>query len=95
MWLMRRPGEEEVETTWEEHSEFQKDLKLNFTVSEFDCEPKVEVYCQEQDIVNKVHGSDVSVTNFLSQYHIQTHQGKLTGYYMKMITSIVEKNFPT
>lgn len=74
MWLMRRPGEQD-ETTWEEYSEFHKDLKLNFTVSEFDCEPKVEVFCKEQDIRNKVHGSDCSTTNFISQYYIQTHQG--------------------
>lgn len=69
---MRRPGEED-DTTWEEYSEFHKDLKLNFTVSEIDSEPKVEVFCKEQ----KVHGSDGSATNFLSQYHIQTHQGNL------------------
>lgn len=72
MWLMRRTGEED-ETTWEEHSEFQKDLKLNITVSEFDIEPKVVVYCNEQK--NKLHGSDFSAINFLSQYHIHTHQG--------------------
>lgn len=75
MWL-RRAGEED-ETTWEEHSEFQKDLKLNITVSEFDCEPKVVVFCNEQNIVNKLHGSDFSAINFLSQYHIQSHQGKI------------------
>lgn len=69
---MRRPGEQD-DTTWEEFSEFHKDLKLNFTVSEIDSEPKVEVFCKEQ----KVHGSDGSATNFLSQYHIQTHQGNL------------------
>lgn len=73
MWLMRRPGEED-ETTWEEYSEFHKDLNLSFTVSEFDCEPKVEVYCKEQ-IADKVHGSVSSATNFLSQYQILTHQG--------------------
>lgn len=72
---MRRPGEPEEETTWEEFSEFHKDLKLSFTVSEFDSEPRVEVFCKEQNITNKVHGSDLSTTNFLSQYHIQTHQG--------------------
>lgn len=72
MWLMRRPGEQD-ETTWEEYSEFHKDLKLNFTVSEIDCEPKVEVFCKQQ----KVHGSGGSATSFLSQYHIQTHQGNL------------------
>lgn len=74
---MRKAGEE-VETTWEEHSEFQKDLKLNITVSEFDCEPKVAVFQYEQNIVNKVHGSDCSATNFLSQFHINTHQGNNT-----------------
>lgn len=74
MWLMRRAAEED-ETTWEEHSLFQKDLKLNITVSEFDIEPKVVVFCNEQKIENKVHGSDFSATNFLSQYQIHTHQG--------------------
>lgn len=74
MWLMRKAGEED-ETTWEEHSEFQKDLKLNITVSEFDIEPKVVVYCNGQNNPNQLHGSDSSATNFLSQYHIHTHQG--------------------
>lgn len=73
---MRGAGEEE-ETTWEEFSEFQKDLKLNITVSEFDIEPKVVVFCNEQNRANKLHGSDLSATNFLSQYHIHTHQGKI------------------
>lgn len=72
MWLMRRPGEPEQDT-WEEYSKFHKDFKYNITVSEFDSEPKVEVFCKEQNL--KVHGSDHSATNFLSQYHIETHQG--------------------
>lgn len=75
MWLMRRPGEED-NTIWEECSDFHKDLSYNFTVSEVDSEPKVAVFCNEQNIVNKVHGSDVSATNFISQYHINSHQGK-------------------
>lgn len=71
---MRRPDEQD-ETTWEEYSEFHKDLNLSFTVSEIDCEPKVEVFYKEQNTENKVDGSGHSVTNFLSQYHIQSHQG--------------------
>lgn len=84
MWL-RRAGEED-ETTWEEHSDFQKDLKLNITVSEFDIEPKVVVYCNDQKIGNKLHGSDSSATNFLSQYHIHTHQGKIYKKSSKQLT---------
>lgn len=87
MWLMRRPGEQD-ETTWEEYSEFHKDLKLNFTVSEFDSEPKVEVFCKEQNIQNKVHGSGLSATNFISQYHIQTHQGNHIKIRTNMTTKI-------
>lgn len=74
MWVLQRPGEKK-EVTWEEFSEFHKDLNFNFTVSEFDCENRVEVFCKEQKIVNKVPGSDFNATHFLSQYHIQTHQG--------------------
>lgn len=79
---MRRPGEED-ETIWEEHSEFHKDLKLSFTVSELDCEPKAEVFCKEQNIVNKVRGSNSSATHFLSQYHINTHQGNQKTIFTK------------
>lgn len=75
MWLMHRPGEEKKDVTWEQLSEFYKDLTLNFTVSEFDSEQKVQVFCKEQDLTNKVPGSDFNATNFLSQYQIQTHQG--------------------
>lgn len=75
MWLMQRPGEKKKEVTWEEFSEFHKDLNYNLTVSEYDCENRVEVFCKEQNISNKVHGSEFNATNFLSQYHIQTHQG--------------------
>lgn len=71
---MHRPGEEK-EITWEKTSEFHKDYKLNFTVSEVDCEKKVEVFCQEQNPVNTVDGSEPNITNFLSQYQIQSHQG--------------------
>lgn len=74
---MHRPGEQPKEVTWEQYSEFYKDLNLTFTVSEFDCEPKVQVFCKEQDLKNKVHGSDFNATNFLSQYQIQTRQGML------------------
>lgn len=71
---MHRPGEEK-EVTWEQTSVFHKDLKLNFTVSEFDSEKKVEVFCGEQNPVNTVDDSEKSAANFLSQYQIQSHQG--------------------
>lgn len=71
MWLTR-PDAPKI-ATWEDYSVFQKDLKLNLTVSEFDREHKVEVVCKEQKIPNKVNGSEA--TQFLSQYYIQTHQG--------------------
>lgn len=71
MWLQRSDAPKEA--TWEEYSEFYKDLSFNITVSEFDREHKVEVVCKEQDIPHKVNGSDA--TQFLSQYYIQTHQG--------------------
>lgn len=69
MWL-RRPDAPK-EATWEDYSEYYKDMNLNFTVSEIDREHKVEVVYKEQDIPN--NGSEA--TQFLSQYYIQTHQG--------------------
>lgn len=77
MWSMHRPGEEQ-KVSWEQFSEFHKNLKLNFTVSEYDSEQKVEVFCKEQNPVNKVNGSELNATNFLSQYQIQTHQGTIS-----------------
>lgn len=71
MWLQRPDAPKDA--TWEDYSEFYKDLHLNFTVSEFDREHKVEVVCKEQNIPNKVNGSEA--TQFLSQFYIQTHQG--------------------
>lgn len=70
MWCV---PEEVKEATWEQNSDFYKDLKLNFTVSEFDCEQKAEVYCKEANC--NVNNSDKKTSNFLSQYFIQTHQG--------------------
>ncbi|XP_031619594.1 filamin-A isoform X3 [Contarinia nasturtii] len=90
MWLMRS---EEDETTWEEYSEFHKDLKLSFTVSEFDFEPKVEVFCKEQNIADKVHGSVSSATNFLSQYQILTHQAQVKMPSGKIDLPLIEDNF--
>lgn len=74
MWLMHRPGEEK-EVTWEQTSEFHKDLNLNFTVSEIDSEKKVEVFYNEQNPVNSVDDSEHNATNFLTQYQIYSHQG--------------------
>lgn len=71
MWLTRRDAPKIA--TWEDCSEFYKDLNLKLTVSEFDREHKVEVVCKEQNIPNKVNGSEA--TQFISQYYIQTHQG--------------------
>lgn len=75
MWLNDRHASAKREATWEETSEFYKDLNKNFTVSEFDREHRVEVYCKEQNCSNQVKGGDFQATNFLSQYFIQTHQG--------------------
>lgn len=88
MWLMHRPGEPEQEDKWDQFSEFYKDLRFNFTVSEFDCEKKVQVFCKEQDLTNKVHGSEFNATNFLSQYQIQTHQGTNTQNFQKQTKKI-------
>lgn len=71
MWLTSRPNIPKP-ATWEEFSEFYKDLSLNFTVSEFDREHKSVVYCNEN---NSVKGSDSGATKVLTHYHIQTHQG--------------------
>lgn len=71
MWLSARPNIPK-DATWEEYSEFYKDLSLNFTVSEFDREHRVEVYCNDK---NSVNGSDSDATKILTHYQIQTHQG--------------------
>jgi len=89
---MHRPGEEKPAATWEEYSEFYKDFKLNFSVSEFDREHRLEVFCQEQEISNKVNGSDFQPTNFLSQYHIQTHQAEIKMPSGKIDLPVIEDN---
>lgn len=67
MWLSARPNIPTA-ATWEEFSEFYKDLSLNFTVSEYDREHKSVVFFNE----NK---SDTDATRVLTHYYIQTHQG--------------------
>lgn len=77
MWTGRE-GDEDKEATWEEYSDFYKNLYRSITVSEFDRPHKAVVYCNEQDIPScEVNGcSDIPQINFLSQYYILTHQGK-------------------
>lgn len=87
MWCV---SEDEKEATWEQNSAFYKDLKLNFTVSEFDREQKAEVYCIEPNC-NVNNKSDNNTSSFLSQYYIQTHQGiNCTFSNHKLITKFIE-----
>lgn len=77
MWTGRE-GDENKEATWEEYSDFYKNLYGSITVSEFDRPHKPIVYCKEQDIPSsEVNGCSGAIPpiNFLSQYYILTHQG--------------------
>lgn len=60
--------------TWEEYSEFYKDLTRHITVSEFDRKQLSQIFCKEQDF-SKLNGAKDRKINFLSSYYIQTHQG--------------------
>ncbi|KAG4066355.1 hypothetical protein HA402_000579 [Bradysia odoriphaga] len=78
MWTGRE-GDENKEATWEEYSDFYKNLYRSITVSEFDRPHKTVVYCNEQDIpACEVNGcSNIPQINFLSQYYILTHQAEV------------------
>lgn len=82
MWTGRE-GDENKEATWEEYSDFYKNLYRSITVSEFDRPHKTIVYCNEQDIPSsEVNGcSDIPQINFLSQYYILTHQGIFFSFF--------------
>lgn len=78
MWTGRE-GDENKEATWEEYSDFYRNLLRSITVSEFDRPHKTVVYCNEQDIpAREVNGcSNIPQINFLSQYYILTHQAEV------------------
>ncbi len=97
MWTGRE-GDENKEATWEEFSDFYKNLYRNITVSEFDRPHKTIVYCNEQDIpACEVNGcSDKPQINFLSQYYILTHQGNFAHFHFPLIFIfyLKPKSFP-
>ena len=77
--VWRDPDEqqfEEIDATWEEFSQFNKEYLRFLTFSEIDHIERASVYCIEQNV--PTYGAidrDFVPLNFLSSFFLQTHKG--------------------
>lgn len=67
------------EPTWEVYSTFHRDFNRHITVSEFDRAEKPVVFFSEQQIPSSANGTNEHI-NFLSTFHVNSHQGSKMDY---------------
>lgn len=79
--VWRDPDEqqfEEIDATWEEFSQFNKENFRFLTFSEIDHLERASVFCIEQNVPSfSVKNRDFVPLNFLSSLFLQTHKGNL------------------
>lgn len=86
--VWRDPDEEqleEIEATWEEYSQFDKENFRFLTFSEFDQLEKASIYFYEQNV--PTYGAidrDFVPLNFLSSFFFHSHKGNKFEFFLPL-----------